>query len=258
MQGSLIALAWKEGGEVAVHLGLIGSTVKEISDAAQRSADRISVKIHFFDSDLQFRILNVLKLGDNTRDGVKLLIEAPVMYEAVRPFLEALKTVEPTEIPFGEYIVHHPAGHFKNVVVPPPNYARAPGFRFDLSSLFQEGDDEHLELDATDKASIALCRRELRRSRLDPSQADAVVDTLTREVALVQGYVLLCYNGGSTLMMNTIHSSPPGTGKVRWPVRDEPHPAHIMSSPLPVSSCSVSYWPRKLSRSYSSPLPIMH
>ncbi|KAL1670096.1 hypothetical protein GGF50DRAFT_122799 [Schizophyllum commune] len=193
MQGSLIALAWKEGGEVAVHLGLIGSTVKEISDAAQRSADRISVKIHFFDSDLQFRILNVLKLGDNTRDGVKLLIEAPVMYEAVRPFLEALKTVEPTEIPFGEYIVHHPAGHFKNVIVPPPNYARAPGFRFDLSSLFQEGDDEHLELDATDKTSIALCRQELRRSRLDPSQADAVVDTLTREVALVQG--------------------PPGTGK---------------------------------------------
>ncbi|KAI5827612.1 P-loop containing nucleoside triphosphate hydrolase protein [Schizophyllum commune Tattone D] len=193
MQGSLIALAWKEGGEVAVHLGLIGSTVKEISDAAQRSADRISLKIHFFDSDLQFRILNVLKLGDNTRDGVKLLIEAPVMYEAVRPFLEALKTVEPTEIPFGEYIVHHPAGHFKNVIVPPPNYARAPGFRFDLSSLFQEGDDEHLELDATDKTSIALCRQELRRSRLDPSQADAVVDTLTREVALVQG--------------------PPGTGK---------------------------------------------
>ncbi|KAL1742486.1 hypothetical protein HDZ31DRAFT_43128, partial [Schizophyllum fasciatum] len=193
MQGSLVALAWKDGGEVAVHLGLISSSTKEVSDSAQRHPDKLSIKISFFDSDLQFRILNVLKLGDNSRGGVKLLVEAPVMYEAIRPFLEALKTVEPATIPFATYLPHHPAGHFDNVAVPPPNYARAPGFRFNLSSLFEEGDGDGVELDATDKASIALCRRALRYSRLDPSQADAVVDTLTREVALLQG--------------------PPGTGK---------------------------------------------
>ncbi|TRM69481.1 hypothetical protein BD626DRAFT_12882 [Schizophyllum amplum] len=193
MQGSLVALVWKDGSEVAVHLGIIGSSPKEISDSAQRSATRLSMKVHFFDSNLQFRILNVLKLGDTPPSNVKLLVEAPVMYEAIRPFLETLKTVEPTTIPFGQYIVHYPLGHFDNVVVPPPSYARAPGFRYKLSSLFEEHDTVDLQLDPMDRTSVAACRRELTRSRLDPSQADAVVDALTREVALIQG--------------------PPGTGK---------------------------------------------
>ncbi|KAG1787807.1 aconitase C-terminal domain-containing protein [Suillus variegatus] len=64
-----------------------------------------------------------------------------------------------------------------------------PGFAFNLSCLFPDKTDvEDLTLSATDNQSIENARAELRRgSRLDPSQADAVVDALTREVSLIQG-----------------------------------------------------------------------
>jgi hypothetical protein len=48
--------------------------------------------------------------------------------------------------------------------------------------------NDELQLCVTDAASVTVARDELKRcSRLDASQADAVVDCLTREVALIQG-----------------------------------------------------------------------
>lgn len=73
-------------------------------------------------------------------------------------------------------------------------HAQLPGVKWDLKSLLPESYDGDTRFSATDEASVDDARELLRaESRLDPSQADAVMDILTRQVALLQG--------------------PPGTGK---------------------------------------------
>ena len=110
------------------------------------------------------------------------------MFASVRPFLEALR-VEPTTVPFTRYLVHRPPNTLSSVQVDPPAYARLPGFAFQLESLFDSaaGVDD-LKLSVDDQESVRSARELLSsQSRLDPSQADAVIDALTREVALIQG-----------------------------------------------------------------------
>jgi len=111
------------------------------------------------------------------------------MYDAIRPFLQSLKVV-PEDVPFRQHLVLQPEARLKSQIVAPPMYARRPMFRFNLSSLFPDDVAAgELWLKADDPTSIAGARKALSNSRLDPSQADAVVDTLTREIALIQGCV---------------------------------------------------------------------
>ncbi|KAG1731512.1 uncharacterized protein EDB91DRAFT_1154350 [Suillus paluster] len=193
-QGGLIALMWHTGNDVAVHLGVIANSLKDLTEHVKRDPDRVKLRIVFFDTKLELRILQELRNPQPSGQNLKLLVESPVMFGTIRPFLEALK-VEPEEVPFSRYLVHRPQGVLNTCKVDPPRYATMPGFAFNLSCLFPDKTDvEDLTLSVTDRQSIENARAELRgSSRLDPSQADAVVDALTREVALIQG--------------------PPGTGK---------------------------------------------
>ena len=106
----------------------------------------------------------------------------------MRPFLGALQA-DSTSLPFSEYLV----SRSDVPSITPPRYATAPDFCWDLSPLLRHGQD--FRLDVKGPTSISDARRILHgKSTLDPSQADALVDSLTRELTLVQG--------------------PPGTGKV--------------------------------------------
>jgi hypothetical protein len=196
MQGGLVALVWKVRDNVSIYLATIACSGQDIAASAKHDQENIKIRLVFFDPEAELRILQVLKQPALDTGALRLLIEAPVMFESIRPFLEALR-VEPENIPFRQYLVHHPAGHLKNVIVEPPAYTRRPNFRYQLASLFDTtAGVPDLKLVATDPISVTNARKVLKdKSRLDPSQADAVVDTLTREVALIQG--------------------PPGTGKVR-------------------------------------------
>jgi hypothetical protein len=189
-QGGLIALIWQSGKDVSVHLGVIANNAKELTEHARRDPDSVKLRIVFFDTKLELRILQELKDPHSSGENIKLLVESPVMFEAIRPFLEALK-VEPELVPFSRYLVHRPPGFFKTYTIDPPRYATMPTFEFDLSCLFPDNEemgDRDLMLSVTDPRSVEYVRAELRRhSRLDPSQADAVVDALTRELALIQG-----------------------------------------------------------------------
>jgi hypothetical protein len=195
MQGGLVALVWKVRDNVSIHLATIASSSQDIAASARHDQENVKIRLIFFDPEAELRILQVLKQPNLDIGARRLLIEAPVMYESIRPFLEALR-VEPESIPFHQYLVHHPAGHLKDMVVDAPAYARRPNFKYQLASLFDsDAGVSDLKLAAIDPLSVDNARKVLKdKSRLDPSQADAVVDTLTREVALIQG--------------------PPGTGKV--------------------------------------------
>lgn len=190
MSGGLVALIWKTGQKIDVHLGLVSSSLRDHVASARQSADRLSIKVTFFDPEVELRILHELRRPEHEREGVKLLVEATVMFASIRPFLEALR-VEPTSVPFTKYLVHRPSDFFKTMPVDPPRYAQLPGFQFNLTSLFEASVGvQELKLDVRNPESVSAARDLLReKSRLDPSQADAVIDTLTREVALIQGYV---------------------------------------------------------------------
>lgn len=189
MPGGLVALIWKTSNSVSIYLGIVANSIPEFLSAVNESATELVIRVAFFDRSIQSRILQWYQTGDTSPGETRLLIEAPVLYEAVRPFLEALQT-DSTCIPFSEYLVSH------NDVpsITPPRYATAPDFRWDLSPLLREG--QNFRLDAKDPVSVLEARQILcDESTLDPSQADALVDSLTRELTLIQG--------------------PPGTGKVR-------------------------------------------
>lgn len=194
MQGGLVALVWEERGEVGIHLGILATRVSEVTEFVATNAESVIARIVFFDVSVQLRILQCLRKDGPVSSGIKILVESPVMYEAIRPFLEAL-CVEPETLPFSTHLVHRPPGFFEANHVLPPKYARMPGFEYQLSHLFpREKNVLDMKLSPMDPESVSNAREALRRnSRLDPSQADAVIATLTREVALIQG--------------------PPGTGK---------------------------------------------
>lgn len=188
MQGGLVALVWQKTTGISVHLGTVASSNVELTDHVKSDGDRVKMRVVFFDSNIQLCILSELRSKRSSSDDIKVLVESPVLYEAIRPFLEALKT-EPEILPFSRYLVFHPFNFLRTCNIDPPKYARLPGFNFQLSSLFNpEAEVDDLRMSVSDKGSVDSARAELRRaSRLDPSQADAVIAALTRELVLIQG-----------------------------------------------------------------------
>lgn len=196
MQGGLIALIWKTGGQAAVtYLGIVSSSIRDLTESARKGPDRVEIRITFFQPEAELRILQVLKAKHRDDNDIRFFVESPVMFEAIRPFLAALLT-EPQSLPLGRYLAQPLSGSLHDVGIHPPAYSLVPGFSFQLRSLFPtEAQIEDLKLFVDDVDSVAVARQELKdNSRLDPSQADAVVDALTREIALIQGYV--CHRAG--------------------------------------------------------------
>ncbi|KAI0071801.1 hypothetical protein K474DRAFT_1630013 [Panus rudis PR-1116 ss-1] len=188
--GSLVALVIVTRGSPTVYLGAITSFGKDIAESAKASDTRIHVRVSFFDSAVDFKALRREKL---TFDKLTFafLVDNSVMYESIRPFLNQLQTIEPNDIPFTQYISHD--GPLDVVPVQPPKYALAPGFSFNLQCVARQG-RRISPLNVNRPTTIADAKYSMKHaSVLDPSQADAVIRTLTQEVSLIQG--------------------PPGTGK---------------------------------------------
>ncbi|CAE6467693.1 unnamed protein product [Rhizoctonia solani] len=196
MQDGLVALIWQDHlGNVDVYVGTVASFGGDLVECSKKPEGRyrVSIRVSFFDAKANIRILQALQNRRGHND-TRVLIEAPVFYEGIRPFLEALKR-EPELLPFGQYLRLQSKEELTRTIITPPLYSRTPGFSFELKDLFpSEAAVQTLRLNTRDPDSIAKARVQLTgSSRLDPSQAEAVVDSLIREVALIQG--------------------PPGTGK---------------------------------------------
>ncbi|KXN82335.1 NFX1-type zinc finger-containing protein 1 [Leucoagaricus sp. SymC.cos] len=191
LQGSsLVALIIVSNRNVQVYLGVIASFGQDIAESSKFEKGRIHLRVSFFDSEVEFMALRGERLNLN-KEAFAVLVDNGVMFESVRPILQKLQTIEPTEIPFSQYIAR--GGSLEDIEVLSPKYARAPGFMFNLQCLARP-QMTISNLNISDPVAVARARDELKRfSVLDPSQAEAVVDTLTREVSLIQG--------------------PPGTGK---------------------------------------------
>lgn len=191
MQGSLVALVCKPaaGEDVRVHLGVITSSLEDLIRSTTYSPEHITLSVSFFETEVEFKVLSVLqnREADPTSYDTNLLVEAPVMFESLRPFLETLKNREPTAIPFSHYLAHPANGHLTDLPTFPPAYA-SPNYTMKLDVLFSP--QRTLSLRPHDSTSIENAREALKKhSVLDPSQADALLDTLTSEFGLIQGCV---------------------------------------------------------------------
>ncbi|KAG8902313.1 hypothetical protein FRC00_012826 [Tulasnella sp. 408] len=192
MQGGLVGLIWKtDSGSPRVYLGVITSRFNDLLESAKKHENRVKVRVSFFDAEVELRILRRLQKSRKEERETKFLVESPGMFEAVRPFLDGLKAQEPTSFPFSDYLPLYDSVDLSHIRVAPPVYAH-PQFNFNLRTLFDQPRD--LYLCPHDPYSVARARVILKQeSRLDGTQAEAMVDTLTSEVSLIQG--------------------PPGTGK---------------------------------------------
>ncbi|KAK8163164.1 hypothetical protein BKA80DRAFT_295759 [Phyllosticta citrichinensis] len=119
-----------------------------------------------------------------------VLVEFPrILFPSFEPTLKALQNMSRTDdVPFTEFLsseTHRAPGV---VSVPPPAYAQRAGFRYKLNSITNADAGLSLPVDGTFDFETLL-----QHSNLDRAQAQAIVDSLTRRLALIQG--------------------PPGTGK---------------------------------------------
>ncbi|KAI6888727.1 hypothetical protein KC360_g2631 [Hortaea werneckii] len=136
-------------------------------------------------------ILSELISGGNAHLS---LVEFPgVLLPAFQPTLRAMQSLSETlEVPFADVLapVSTTANPTRDIEIQPPSYATRPGFEFDLAAVTT--DSESLRFTpGRDIESVAVELAE--HSSLDHGQAEAVVSSLSRSLALIQG--------------------PPGTGK---------------------------------------------
>lgn len=136
-------------------------------------------------NELGIRAAQVLKHKQEHR---MVLVKSEIMIGSIQPYLQALQTIEPLDIPFARYL-QLPA-HLRQVEIEGPAYSRLPDFRWDIKSLLRTDIDDSASsvFDPNDAESVREARVLLEESSLlDASQANAIVDMLTQEVALVQG-----------------------------------------------------------------------
>ena len=186
LQGSsLVVLIVVSDRTVRTYLVVIASFGKSIAESSKYDEGRIQLRVSFFEPEVELMALRGERLKFN-KDRFAVLVDNSVMFEAVRPFLQKIQTTEPTEIPFLRYIAAR--GSLEAVDILPPKYTRAPNFRFNLQCLAKPGAALTTKLDVLNTLAVARARDQLKKfSVLDSSQVDAVMDTLTREVSLIQG-----------------------------------------------------------------------
>ncbi|KAG7441498.1 uncharacterized protein BT62DRAFT_908111 [Guyanagaster necrorhizus] len=188
--GSIVVLVIATFGRLSVYAGSVSSSTDDIIESSKAHESRITIRVNFFDPHVELGALRQEKITIDM-NRFAFLVDNNIMFESIRPFLEKLRSVEPTSMPFSGYICGVDLG---GVTVAPPKYSQNPSFRYNLECLSKDRIRVSHPLNTMDPLSIRRARLQLKTSsNLDPSQCDAVVDALTREVSLIQG--------------------PPGTGK---------------------------------------------
>lgn len=114
------------------------------------------------------------------------------------PILESIQEMQRlSRLPFRQWILPDPVvtddGRAKAFDVPPPLYARSPGFRFLLNPILKIHGDQFSVDPRSPPDDTQIIGEIERRTTLDPGQCHALTAALCREFAFIQG--------------------PPGTGK---------------------------------------------
>jgi hypothetical protein len=127
----------------------------------------IELGLAFVSSEECLRAADSLRHRDDSGKAIRFLLESPVLYEAVRPFLEALQNTDPLRLPFTDYIKN---GELDKKVINLPAYSTVPDFTWNLKVLLRDNEvvDECV-MDPSSSLSIAAARQTLYdHGKLDP------------------------------------------------------------------------------------------
>ncbi|KAL9094192.1 MAG: hypothetical protein Q9165_003607 [Trypethelium subeluteriae] len=152
--------------------------------------DRAYAVLRLVETD-EHNIRQLLDLSQaHTPQARNSLIEFPgVLLPAFLPTLEALQKMSATlDLPFADMLAPSWTSTLGQIRIPPPIYTTNRNFRFDLSCIVNEA--KPMTLSTREQFDLDDFRQ---NTSLDYARASAVIDALTRSVALIQG--------------------PPGTGK---------------------------------------------
>lgn len=110
------------------------------------------------------------------------LVEFPgVLLPSFQYTLEALQELSrKPDLPFTNLIAPDGPSPAQGVNVSPPLFARAPGFSFDLQCLTVDG-----KTFSVGRENIPAVEEVTSRTSLDPTQSDALLNTLSRELSLM-------------------------------------------------------------------------
>ncbi|KAF8943029.1 hypothetical protein BGZ47_005904, partial [Haplosporangium gracile] len=208
MQGALVCIASRAPSNSAGHhtdprsgtqnfrmiLGVI--TQRDVDVLAK---DPKVAQIHISLSDPLSYLLMLDSTRQNSAAEQWFLVESTgSFFESYRPILKALQICVPATMPFGKYLAPTSEEMLQFAAqkgtIDSPLYTRAPEFRFDLSILLKNNQPCQLEVDNSQSVEKAINMLRA-HSTLDDTQASALVETLSREIALIKG--------------------PPGTGKTK-------------------------------------------
>ena len=172
------------------------STSHHLHDTYTRHQDRnrahAVVRFVEYNRDTAKQVMSFFE--STYRGGHMELVEFPgVLVPAFLPTLIALQKMSKTlDLPFADLILQTSTGIDKEATVAPPEYATAADFRFDLKAVSTQ-EETYLHVKA-DGSHDDFDMKEFKASTsLDSGQADALIASLSRGLAITQG--------------------PPGTGK---------------------------------------------
>ncbi|KAF9982115.1 hypothetical protein BGZ75_006502 [Mortierella antarctica] len=204
MQGSLICIASRTNQTPVDDTGIpnfqmiLGVVTVRDAEVLGKDDSSACIEVSLADPKQYVRTLGTTNSGNGASSQWFLVEATGSFFESYRPILQALQNCVPATLPFGKYLAptkeEMEAVHAAKVGIDPPLYTRAPGFVFDLSILLRARLPCHLDAKSSESAALAVTMLQ-HHSGLDDTQAQALVETLCREVALISG--------------------PPGTGKTK-------------------------------------------
>lgn len=199
MGGSLICVLWQnenspnnnESNPSPTYSLYFGVVVEKNERLLSRYETEAMIDIHFIESSIYPVVLEDISMGRNHPSRTKrFMVESTgVYFESYHHILKMLQATNPSDVPFRQYLVSSLEGSEQNTQVATPLYTRAPRFHFDLSVLLKVPYDSLL-LNVQDGTSRENAIKKLATpnvSSLDETQAKALVDALSREIALIEG-----------------------------------------------------------------------
>ncbi|RGB25652.1 hypothetical protein C1646_771434 [Rhizophagus diaphanus] len=150
--------------------------------------DRATIGINFIDSSIYpialDEILNYDKITKKSLEKRFMLESTGVYLETYIHTLKALQSTNPFFLPFKKYLAPNNKSEIK---FNNPFYTRAPGFQFDLSVLCKNK-EQSLKLNVADESTHdEVVKSVTNYSKLDETQAKALIIALTHEIALIEG-----------------------------------------------------------------------
>ncbi|CAG8471028.1 5060_t:CDS:10 [Dentiscutata erythropus] len=192
MNGSLVCLLWPSGNNSpnsSLQFSLFFGTVSLRDEKLLSRNQHIAlIDISFIDSQIyQIALEEVKKKNFSEQTAGCFMVESTgVYFESYFHILKVLQTTLPSNLPFEKYLAPQITESSSFAVVDPPTYTRAPGFVFDLSVLLKDK-NKRLLLNVADTSSHETVIRNLQElSSLDNTQAQSLVYSLCREVALIE------------------------------------------------------------------------